>query len=115
MPSRLGGCPMTPQPIARRMFVTGAAALAATGTFPMQDSRAQQAVPNSTGTEPPKLKAPPNAADCHMHIYDAARFPPSRPESRMQASAGVSEYRLLQKRIGTSRVVVVTPAVYATD
>jgi predicted TIM-barrel fold metal-dependent hydrolase len=50
-----------------------------------------------------------------MHIYDAARFPPLRPGSRMQAEASVAEYRLLQRRIGTGRVVIVTPAVYATD
>jgi predicted TIM-barrel fold metal-dependent hydrolase len=50
-----------------------------------------------------------------MHIYDAARFPPLRPGSRMQADAAVAEYRLLQQRIGTTRTVVVTPAVYVTD
>ncbi len=32
-------------------------------------------VPNSGGTAAPKLKAPANACDCHMHLYDAARFP----------------------------------------
>jgi predicted TIM-barrel fold metal-dependent hydrolase len=106
---------MNHQPIARRTFVTGAAALAATGTFAMQESRALEPVPNSTGTEPPKLKALPNATDCHMHIYDGARFAPARPDSRMQANATVSDYRLLQKRIGTSRVVVVSPAAYGTD
>jgi predicted TIM-barrel fold metal-dependent hydrolase len=72
-------------------------------------------VPNSAGRAPPRLKAPPGAADCHMHIYDGARFPPLRPQSRMQDNAAVADYRLLQRRIGTSRVVVVTPAVYATD
>ena len=40
-----------------------------------RDARAQGAVPNSEGTESPKLKAPANACDCHMHIYDPARFP----------------------------------------
>ena len=30
--------------------------------------------PNSTGTAAPRLKAPPNACDSHIHIYDA-RFP----------------------------------------
>jgi D-galactarolactone isomerase len=73
------------------------------------------AVPNSAGSAAPRLAAPANACDCHMHIYDAARFPPLRPGSRMQADASVAEYRLLQQRIGTSRVVIVTPAVYATD
>jgi D-galactarolactone isomerase len=72
------------------------------------------AVPNSAGRAPPKLVAPAHACDCHMHIYDA-RFPALRPQSRMQADAAVADYRLLRQRIGTSRVVIVTPAVYATD
>ena len=73
------------------------------------------AVPNSSGTAPPKLQAPPNACDCHMHIYDAARFAPVRPGARMQEHAGVAAYRLFQQRIGTSRTVVVQPAAYGTD
>jgi len=72
-------------------------------------------VPNSAGSAPPRLAAPENACDCHMHIYDAARFPPLRPAARMQDAASVAEYRQLQSRIGLSRVVIVTPAVYATD
>jgi predicted TIM-barrel fold metal-dependent hydrolase len=72
------------------------------------------AVPNSGGSAAPRLAAPANACDCHMHIYDT-RFAPVRPGSRMQAQASVAEYRLLQRRIGLSRVVIVTPAVYATD
>src|SRR5947207_1766507 len=44
-------------------------------------------VPNSSGTARPKLSAPPNTCDCHMHIYDGGRFPPPRPESRMQPHA----------------------------
>jgi D-galactarolactone isomerase len=76
-----------------------------------------QAVPNSAGTEAPKLKAPANACDCHMHIYDGARFPPARPgpQSRMQENAAVTQYRLLQQRLGTTRTVIVTPAAYVTD
>jgi predicted TIM-barrel fold metal-dependent hydrolase len=74
-------------------------------------------VPNSSGTGAPTLKAPANASDCHMHIYDGARFPPARPgpQSRMQSNASVAEYRLLQKRTGTTRTVIVTPAAYVTD
>src|SRR5215813_566776 len=99
-------------PIGRRTFLQGAAALTAASSF---DEASAQAVPNSAGTNRPKLAAPANAADCHMHIYDAARFPPSRPGARMQSNASVAEYRLLQQRNGTSRVVIVTPAVYETD
>lgn len=78
---------------------------------------AQVSVPNSGGMEPPKLKAPANACDCHMHIYDAARFPPARPgpQSRMQEKAAAAQYRLLQQRLGTTRTVIVTPAAYVTD
>jgi D-galactarolactone isomerase len=76
---------------------------------------ASHAVPNSAGSAAAQLAAPAGACDCHMHIYDAARFPPARPASRMQADAGVVDYRRLQGRIGTHRVVIVTPAVYATD
>src|ERR1700759_936066 len=72
-------------------------------------------IPNSAGIDRPKLAALPNACDCHMHIYDGARFPPPRPQSRMQPNACVPDYRLFQQRIGTSRVVVVTPAAYLTD
>ena len=103
--------------IARRAFIKGAstAAMAAVAaTFRTQDSRAQQ-VTNTAGTEPPKLKAPPNAADCHMHTYDPARFP-MPPNPRVAPSdATVEHYRLLQKRIGTTRTVIVQPRNYATD
>jgi predicted TIM-barrel fold metal-dependent hydrolase len=50
-----------------------------------------------------------------MHIYDGGRFPPPRPEARMQPGSRVDDYRLFQQRIGTSRVVIVTPAAYVTD
>jgi D-galactarolactone isomerase len=70
-------------------------------------------VPHSAGTARPKLKAPSNAADCHMHIYDAGR---SQLAARSPVTqAGVPEYRLLQKRNGTTRVVVVQPRNHATD
>jgi D-galactarolactone isomerase len=100
----------------RRTFVkgTGLATLAAAGVMQTRGADAQVTVSNSTGTESPKLKAPANAADCHMHIYDPARFamPPSKrvPPS----NAAVAQYRQLQKRIGTTRVVIVTPRNYAT-
>jgi predicted TIM-barrel fold metal-dependent hydrolase len=72
-------------------------------------------VPNSSGTARPKLNVLADACDCHMHIYDAARFAPSRPAARMQPDATAADYRLLQQRIGTSRTVVVQPAAYVTD
>jgi D-galactarolactone isomerase len=109
---------MTIDAINRRTVLkaAGLAAMAATGAMRTTESHAQ-AVPNSAGTEQPKLKAPANACDCHMHIYDAEKFPPARPgpQSRMQSNATVADYRLLQKRNGTTRTVIVTPAAYVTD
>ena len=100
----------------RRAFLN-AAALAATavGAIVARDAKAQTPVPNSSGTAPAKLKAPANACDCHMHIYDPARFamPPSARVAPMNAT--VAEYRLLQRRTGTTRVVVVQPRNYAVD
>jgi D-galactarolactone isomerase len=61
----------------------------------------------------PKLKALPLACDCHHHIYDTARFP--APKSGAEPNSTVTDYRLLQKRIGTTRDVIVTPRPYATD
>src|SRR5436305_3975223 len=100
--------------IGRREFLGAAAALAASG---MASAQAQHNVPNSSGSDAPRLKAPANACDCHMHIYDGERFPPARPgpQSRMQSNATVAEYRLLQQRNGTTRTVIVTPAAYVTD
>ena len=103
--------------IARRTFIKGAsmAALAATTSgISLRQGHAQQ-VPNSVGTAPPKLKAPANACDCHHHIYDPARFP-MPPSPRPAPSNGtVADYRLLQKRIGTTRSVIVQPRNYAID
>ena len=101
----------------RRHFLKGAgiAALSAARVISSSAAFAQFAVPNSAGTEPASLKAPPGACDCHHHIYDAEAFPPISPLSRMQANASVAQYRLLQKRIGTTRDIVVTPAPYVTD
>jgi D-galactarolactone isomerase len=105
---------MTTGIIARRTFMTTVAAATAASAFGAA-SRAQQAVPNTTGTNPAKTAAPANATDCHMHIYDP-RFPESNPRpGQNPKNATVSDYRLLQKRTGTTRVVVVQPRNYATD
>ena len=73
-----------------------------------------QAVKYSAGTEAPKLKAPPNAADCHHHIYDA-KYPVDPKSTLRPADALVEDYRALQKRIGTTRSVIVQPSTYGID
>jgi D-galactarolactone isomerase len=101
--------------IARRDFLKGAsvAAMAAVSGLPASDVQAQT-VPLSAGTEPPKVKAPANACDCHIHIYDA-RFPIAANATLKPADALVPDYQLLQKRLGTTRNVIVTPSTYGTN
>jgi D-galactarolactone isomerase len=109
---------MNARQICRRTFLkeSGRIAVGAAGVISSQDARAQVAVPNSAGTAPPRLKAPPNACDCHHHIYDAVRFPqPAQATAPLQPNARVDEYRLLQRRLQTMRSVVVTPSAYDTD
>jgi len=72
------------------------------------------AVKWSSGTDLPRLKVPPNATDCHHHIYDA-RFPADPSTALRPGDALISDYRMLQKRIGTTRNVVVQPSTYGKD
>lgn len=102
--------------IGRRTFLHGVsfAALSAAGLLDTSLTQAQVAVPNSSGTEFPKLKAPALACDCHHHIYDT-HFAFSQPGAQMVANARVADYRLLQRRIGTNRNIVVTPSPYPSS
>jgi D-galactarolactone isomerase len=75
---------------------------------------AAQQVKWSSGTEAPKLKAPANSCDCHNHIYDA-KYPVDLGSTLRPGDAFVEDYRAFQKRIGTSRNVVVTSSTYGTD
>jgi D-galactarolactone isomerase len=99
--------------IERRAFIHAAIATAATVIFPLPDKA--QEVPNSTGTGHPTLKAPARTCDCHMHNYDPDHFAfaPGPRVAPLQAS--ITEYRLLQRRLGTTRLVVVTPRNYGID
>ena len=106
---------MSESSIGRRTFLqcAGFAVLRAARIVSAQPGQAPGTVPNSSGIEPAKLKAPAHSCDCHHHIYDVARFPPAQPGA--EPNARVAEYRLLQRRIGTTRNVVVTPRPYVTD
>jgi predicted TIM-barrel fold metal-dependent hydrolase len=103
--------------IARRTFIKGAslAAIAATTSGASIGESLAQQVPNSSGTDPAKVKAPPGACDCHHHIYDVARFPQPAGAGGAIPNARVEEFRLLQKRIGTTRSIIVQPGAYLTD
>ena len=99
----------------RREVLTTLSLTAAAGLVGGHLSQASaQAVKWSAGTEAPKLKAPANAVDCHHHIYNA-KYPVDPKATLRPADATVEDYRALQKRIGTSRNVLVQPSTYGTD
>ncbi|MBV6307232.1 amidohydrolase family protein [Candidimonas humi] len=70
-------------------------------------------VPFSGGTGTPRLAVPADACDCHMHIFDGRH--PFAEGAPAVPRAGVEDYKLLQKRLGTSRAVVVAPSMYGLD
>jgi predicted TIM-barrel fold metal-dependent hydrolase len=99
----------------RRDVLRAVSAAAVLGTLGARPSRAAaQAVKYSAGTEAPKLKAPANATDCHHHIYNS-KFPVDPTATLRPPDALVDDYRALQKRIGTSRHVLVQPSTYGVD
>ena len=73
-----------------------------------------QQVKWSAGTAAAKLKAPANATDCHHHVYNA-KYPVDPRATLRPGDALVEDYRALQKRIGTTRNVLVQPSTYGTD
>jgi len=72
-------------------------------------------VPYSTGRNCPSIAIPENACDSHHHIFDPVRFPYVDTDIRNQPPATVDVYRLLQKKLGLTRNVIVTPSAYGTD
>ena len=57
---------------------------------------------------------PDGATDCHHHIYDP-RFPYNPKAVLTPPYATVTDYKALQKKLGTSRNVMVQPSTYGTD
>jgi D-galactarolactone isomerase len=102
----------------RRTALKTLGALAASaGGFALTGYAAQppvQTVKWSTGTERTRLKIPANATDCHHHIYDHS-YPWAPEATSMPGDASVDDYRALQKRIGTTRNVIVQPSSYGID
>jgi predicted TIM-barrel fold metal-dependent hydrolase len=103
---------MTPSSWNRRDVLKAVSAAAAIAALP-RPARAQ-AVKWSAGSEAPKLRAPANTTDCHHHIYNA-KYPVDPKATLRPGDALVEDYRALQRRIGTTRHVLVQPSTYGTD
>lgn len=72
-------------------------------------------VPYSTGRNYPKYQVPKYACDSHHHIYDPVNFAYQPTDIRNQPPSTVDCYRMLQKRLGTMRNVIIQPSAYGTD
>ena len=58
---------------------------------------------------------PRGACDCHVHVFDPARFPYASERVYTPPEASVSDLRDLQTALRFDRVVIVQPSVYGTD
>jgi predicted TIM-barrel fold metal-dependent hydrolase len=101
------------QLLRRRTVLQGLGGAALFGGMDVRSANAQQVL-WSSGTEPAKIKMPADACDCHHHVYDG-KFPIAPTATLKPGDAKAADYKLLQKRIGTTRSVVVQPSTYGTD
>lgn len=72
-------------------------------------------VPYSAGRQLPTIAVPAGTCDCHHHIFDPVRFPYVPTDVRNQPPATIDAYRMLQRKLGVSRNVIVQPSAYGTD
>jgi D-galactarolactone isomerase len=99
---------MTHRTIDRRSVLAGISGVALAGTELLKEAVAAQ--------DKPDFEVPDGACDCHIHLYDPARFPFVEGARLRPANASVSDYRQqVQQRLRTPRVIAVTPSTYGTD
>jgi D-galactarolactone isomerase len=96
--------------LTRRTVLAGLAASALPGIATAQ----AQEVRWSSGSEKPRFVPPAGATDCHFHTYDKT-FPVAKGATLLPDDALPDDYRALQRRIGTTRGVIIQPSTYGTD
>ena len=58
---------------------------------------------------------PSNACDCHVHVFDPARFPYLGNRAYTPPAATASDLQAMHRALGLSRAVLVQPSVYGSD
>ena len=61
------------------------------------------------------FEIPRGACDCHVHVFDPARFAYDSERVYTPPEASLDDLRNLQAALGFDRVVIVAPSVYGTD
>ncbi|GEA59015.1 amidohydrolase family protein [Vibrio comitans] len=72
-------------------------------------------IPFSSGRNRPKISVPEGACDAHHHIFDPVKFEYKKSDTTNIPPATVASYRMLKKRFGFDRNVIVTPSAYGCD
>ena len=96
--------------LTRRTIVAGLAASA----LPVIATAQPQEVRWSSGSDKPHFVPPAGAIDCHFHTYDK-NYPVTKGATLLPDDALPDDYRALQRRIGTTRGVIIQPSTYGTD
>lgn len=96
--------------LTRRTVLAGLGASA----FSCSSTAQAQEVRWSSGSEKPRFVPPAGAADCHFHTYDKT-YPVMKGATLLPEDALPDDYRALQRRIGTTRGVIVQLSTYGTD
>ncbi len=86
----------------------------------MNSSEGEAAIPVCAAPNPdpgrPKVAAPPNAWDCHAHIFGPVEQYPYIPgRSYTPPPASIQAYQRMLSALGLDRAVIVQPSVYGTD
>jgi predicted TIM-barrel fold metal-dependent hydrolase len=92
------------------LYHIGAAGVTAAA---LQSNLAQaDMAPNKTA---PNFVVPVGSCDCHVHVFDPAKFPYAEKRIYTPPSGMLEELEALHKSLHFDRVVVVQPSVYAAD
>ena len=99
--------------MARREMLYGRGAV---GALVISDRKSRSCVSSKTTTRTAvNFRPPRDACDCHVHIFDPARFPYAAKRVYTPPQALIEDLLDLQKALRMDRVVIVQPSVYGAD
>jgi len=90
------------------------ASAAAGASLALRNGNAHAAAPSTVKT-PVSFEVPRGACDCHVHVFDPARFPYFSGRVYTPPEATAEDLLALQKHLHFDRVVIVQPSVYGVD
>lgn len=64
---------------------------------------------------PPAVPLPHQTCDCHVHVFDPAKFPYVKERTYTPGTAAVEDLLAFEGKLGVDRVVLVQPSGYGAD